>query len=1084
MADMPITSFADEEEMPITSFSQEQEMPISSFREAEREDKVSLTRDQILADPNKVKSLRDYMVARKGVNWETEDQDKLFETYMSHMRFVNTNDLRTISEAAYIARASDEDKAKAAAAYNVYDEIAPFWDSGEGAGALYDYGKAILLSPSTYIGAVAGKFASGTAGLAAREALMATARQATEQLGPAAGKAILTSAAKKDAIKVGLASTGIDSAFGIAQDYALQKTMMEAGAQDDYSLGQTAISALGGIAGGALGVVPELRRGTLGVSKEAIQSSKVIRRSKASGVAADRIKESLNNLQAMKSGGLDWQKAVTRGSEANLGIDDVAKNMDWFFNAENPDSLVRIIVDSGADLDLSNDARFTHQIVDFVSGLPSDKLKEINEVMEPAMGMKIGEFVDMVAAGQSKSGSMFSIASQAKKYASNYANISMANNRINKAIVEEGADPEIPPSPQHARYLASLWRRMLVSHPATTAVNVLGWGMASTARSLAELTSGTILGAGGALTGNQAAKNTAKASLQNQVFKLRTLLDPYETREGFEALLDNAPKAVQKRIHAEQFGGIDVTPTPELFGYGKGNVAIKGAETVADLAAKASFIKTQDQWTKAFSGIWGLDKEVRKAYGTGLDSLIAKGEYYKITDDMWDKSMTEALQDSFSKDYTKGNDALSKFARLVEDASNTPYLGFIFPFGRFMNNNLAFTAQYSPAGFVPVVAKMRQLGIKGFTEGDLGEDVGKAIVGTTMLATMAVKASDDFDKGLNWFESEDSEGNIVNQQNLAPLSQFKLLARIGARIKDGEGMDKELISELGNQFGFAQWVRELTGETPMDAVIQLLSTPSADGQPTEEGKGLWDLMRAFAQSMSGQIVSGFTRPLDPANKMVGMLTGNDAQIDRRLAEPGWDRVSQELTRYTDDIFGQLLGENIGTPARHATRPEGDTHDPNAMASMFGRKEVLPKNYTDKLLGMVDRPAYLLDQRSGNPQADRFMNEKVAPILNQKSKVMLADPKFINATQPIKSLMVNNMLTATRKEIRGMLDANYIGSPEDRLDERRRKWQVMPEALRTQAKADLGISTADNKLTDGQIDVLTSYVGKLKSYLAQ
>jgi hypothetical protein len=93
-----------------------------------------------------------------------------------------------------------------------------------------------------------------------------------------------------------------------------------------------------------------------------------------------------------------------------------------------------------------------------------------------------------------------------------------------------------------------------------------------------------------------------------------------------------------------------------------------------------------------------MDRQVRLAYDMGLDDLINSGEYWKITDEMWDATSKTLLQDTFSMNYTrpvKGaggtEEMLASTADMVEKVSNHALLGFVFPFGRFMNNTLAFT---------------------------------------------------------------------------------------------------------------------------------------------------------------------------------------------------------------------------------------------------------------------------------------------------------------------------------------------------------------------------------------------------------
>jgi hypothetical protein len=232
----------------------------------------------------------------------------------------------------------------------------------------------------------------------------------------------------------------------------------------------------------------------------------------------------------------------------------------------------------------------------------------------------------------------------------------------------------------------------------------------------------------------------------------------------------------------------------------------------------------------------------------------------------------------------------------------------------------------------------------------------------------------------------------------------------------------------------------------------------------------------------GNVGAGFTRPLDPINKAVGMVTGTDQLIDRRQAEPGLDAGMQEITRYTDNLFGLMLGEDIGTPLRQATRPEGDVYNPNDMATMVGRKEVLPKNYTDKALGMVDKPAYLMDQRTGSPAADRFMNERVAPILNKRFKNLLNDETFKKATPSTKVYMVDEVLRQARGDVRDMLQSGKIGTTDDRAEDSRRMWLSQPEALRTQVKREMGITKADRDLTKDELNMLKKYVGQTRKFL--
>jgi len=51
--------------------------------------------------------------------------------------------------------------------------------------------------------------------------------------------------------------------------------------------------------------------------------------------------------------------------------------MSWFFDVDNPDSLVRIIVDSGADLTRDKDTSFTESVLGFMNELNLINLKRL-----------------------------------------------------------------------------------------------------------------------------------------------------------------------------------------------------------------------------------------------------------------------------------------------------------------------------------------------------------------------------------------------------------------------------------------------------------------------------------------------------------------------------------------------------------------------------------------------------------------------------------------------------------------------------------------------------------------------------------
>jgi hypothetical protein len=1048
------------------------------------------TQDELLADPQAVTEIRDYMVDRFGTQWRDRAPEDLMDSWVSHMRWARTNDVSTLSELRHVSLAEQEVKDRTANAYKRYDELSSFLTNDGWSGAadgLFDYIGSVVLSPSTYIGAGVGKGASMLASTGARRAAQQVLLKQAYKVG---GKTAAQSLLKKEAYKATLKEIGIatatDATISVAQDHAVQSALMEVGMQDDYSVFQGAVAAAGGLLGGGVAAAPYLLKGVSGLdnASRTLKASKKARRNAAKATAAPKILASASKFA--KSMG-DWSQAVANGQLENAPLKEMDKYVSWFFDMDDPDSVARIIIDSGADVSEEN---ITSQIIQFAKGMPQKELDAYNTALAPT-GYKFGQVLDIVAASQNFGGTSLGMASQARKYADNLAGIALANQKSSSNILKGTTQalqaPKVETTPQTTKYLASVWRRALVSHPGTTAINVVGWGEAYTMRSLAEVIHGGVLGTvgyAGKMVGRSWADpaiRQSKALLKNQSFKLRNLLDPYSSIEAWDRLVATAPKALRENHLDMLFGGVKTKGAPEAFGINE-NMAVRGVETYLDKASQISLLKLQDVATKTASGLSELDKLSRLEYGRGLDDILQKGDTNLLTPEMWEKSVQTLLKDTFSMDYTKGNGMLNSAAKAVETLSNAKGWGFLFPFGRFMNNNIGFFLEYNPIGFITAGSKM----YKGETF-TAGEKASKAAVGSLALYWLGSHAQENMASGMQWYESEENKGDVLNRQAVAPESLFRLAARMTNMALNNQEVPMELVSELGNQIGINQWSREVTGDTVLHQLIE--------GWRNEDSpEGRWAFqegLRAAAEYGAG-IGSGFLRPLDPLNRMVGMLgddtgTINSAATDKRIAEPGIDRMSQELTRYVSNIFAPFLGEptedggmSMGTPARSATR-EGDMREPNPLAGLLTRKEQPAKNDIDRLLGMVNLPPFTFDQRTAIPEFDRYVNERVAPLLNRKALALMESPGFKMMRQAEKAAEVKKILNQTRDEVKEALDKGYAGDADDRVNRARASWSALPKVERDSTKLFFNITTEDRKLSMPQINMMQRWMQNRREY---
>jgi hypothetical protein len=190
-------------------------------------------------------------------------------------------------------------------------------------------------------------------------------------------------------------------------------------------------------------------------------------------------------------------------------------------------------------------------------------------------------------------------------------------------------------------------------------------------------------------------------------------------------------------------------------------------------------------------------------------------------------------------------------------------------------------------------------------------------------------------------------------------------------------------------------------------------------------------------------------------------------IDRRQATSFLDGLQVELLRYTDHIFAPFIGETakgeelptVGTPARSATK----------------------KNSINKLLGMVNLPEWTFDQRTAQPAFDRWMNERVAPILDQKAERLLASKVFQNSSRDVQLAQAKALLVDTRDEIRNGIEGGDLGGPDARVMNARRRWASLPSADRNDARRALNIPTPDNKLSMGELERMRSYIEEMQDF---
>jgi hypothetical protein len=113
--------------------------------------------------PDNFNTIYNYAVGRfgKDVMQKGESQEDFVKRFATHMRMMGSNEINATQEVSYLNSAKPEDKAKAKAAYDLWEKTASFTEKGgqEGIGPYWDYFKGIVSSPTTVATAGMGSFA-------------------------------------------------------------------------------------------------------------------------------------------------------------------------------------------------------------------------------------------------------------------------------------------------------------------------------------------------------------------------------------------------------------------------------------------------------------------------------------------------------------------------------------------------------------------------------------------------------------------------------------------------------------------------------------------------------------------------------------------------------------------------------------------------------------------------------------------------------------------------------------------------------------------------------------------------------------
>jgi len=1076
----------------------------------------------------RAKIIRDHMIDRAGVDYEVaagKSDDEVVEDFIDNMRWMNTNTVSVAGEVRFIKDADEQMKKRAGEAYKIYDQLGNVFTNDGFAGAvdgIKDYLFASAADPSNYVGILTGgigkaagvgitqagraavKQAAVNAGKdaikkgatqeAAKKAGEEAAKQAAKRFSAnniktAQSKAVRREAARKerqtflleakkkaqrdsirtaslkDGKKILAATTAADASFAVLHDITLQSTLLQAGAQEKYSLLQTGFSSLlGGVGGlaqygfgkfsGASGLTDadiSLRMG----GRRTEEANRVETAATEMAAKNKRIELNIKKEQAQDAAAIimekadSWKTKVSRGKDA---YDDVPTSIDFLkevmLGEDNKGGLVKFFKDQG--LALPKSSTVSDVMTSIATRLPQETLKDINDKMKP-MGITLGDTTewaqsvgDLLAVEISKGGQALNVMSQVRK--SLDAATLYGSDVLERSVdVIDNLDAEAAKATRSkgVQYGQNIWRRLLVSSPATTAINVMGFGQFYIGQSLADITSSTAhtlygLSRGGSMTkeGREALR-VGKVYRSIQAQKMRNLLDPHTTHDAYMSFLTQN-KDLSKVLFESFTGGVD--RSAGRFGMDPDSKWFQTTETIVDGANRLTGVKIQDSFTKSQMFITEMDKWIRlNKEGRTLADVLEKGDINMIDNDVIGAALDTTMKSVFSKDYTTDDQLLSNVARQVENFSNIPLFGTILPFGRFLNNTIATSYQWSVGGGVAMAKAMYNTSVKGAPmPKDATEAFSRSLVGMTALRLAMEYDDDKLESGLAYNELDVGGGKIMDARNLFPVSLWLAVGRAGNLSRRGEMVPKELIEDIGAQLAVGQFAKDAQFANDFYNVFDTMFN-------NEEGARQASMDAVYKQG--GNILAGFTRPLDAVNRMVGFINDTDAARDTRQ-QKGVSLGIMGATKYVDnlvEIFTDKLDSVTGEELYVATRG-GKLKDASPILRVMGITIKPARTATEKVYSMAEMHPWKANERSQIPAYDKAFNKLIQPMFEETFAQLVNTKGFKEGSVAKRKELLNYWKGTIRKELKDYMET----SSEFGVDAARKKAASVPKGRKHEA----------------------------------
>lgn len=1056
----------------------------------------------------------DYVEDRFGLQAvENKSKADIVDTFLNSRRGVaGGNTIRGVSEIDFLMDVKDEPERllKAGKAYAIFEGMenltgdgVTWGEFGEG---VKDYTASVLLDPINLVGGFLGKFiGGGTVKVGVQTAQKAAQKEITKQLLKGASEKVAAKAGTNVILKtsrqvakegteeiakfsanlaankgiqkvmntsalkeIGTA-TAVDAVANAGMEYLYQRSLVETNVQGEISKGAVGLAALSSMAMGGVQAGIILKRGTTNQSlinqtlKEADPK-----------VMVKELKKSLEDyLKNTPDDADSWVTKVQKGDDITKG--DTNFFIDLLLGVNDAEGktqlkgLAEIMQEGGYYfVKRDEDDKMSNYIADFMkTKLDQDDINDIMSVFGGKAKRKNTKitpetFGDSFANKMNESArSMNSVMQVAKRMDKTIDELNL-NDFTEDALGITMLQPVTLGKDRYkgkGKILANVseiqnkFIRSLVSHPSTSALNVVGYGAAAGLDTSVDIVKGLLYGgkgmfqqiAGMAKDGANSRQIGRQLILASTVDRARFLFDPDMTFAAYQSALLKNTGAMDKLTRTLS-GGVDVANTTEQMAKlgGLGSKIQGKADKYIDTVQAMAFVNAQDAFTKSQEFMYQMNKQIRIKFGQSYNDFYNRADINKVraTQDYKQMEMdavTKVHENTFSQTY-KNKTKLGQLAGMIEDARNIPGLGFMIPFGKFFNNTIDFGVKNTPG--LNWVAKASGK----YNNNSYADLAVRGSVTSGIIYTMSLDENENRKMGLGLYD-EVIDGQVVSQQYDYPISLFKAASRLLSYNRAGEEVPPELLAQVGKDFGGGGLTRNLTKTVGEFADF---GTALLEAEFVKAGGEAGQI----ASEIGAQALSGFLRPIEPIDTALGMALGKD--MSPKDTAQGNKFVGDSL-KYLDTTAELLINFGGGETVPTKISAYGD-EGVQQSSKNFGLR-IQNLTGVQRLLNLIGVNQWDVnsdlskDRKAMIPEAINERNRMLFDVLDVWATEKMASESFRNSSVEELRAIWFDTVTLFKNEAKLKMITNYDGPQSTIRDQYDLMVKYKPDAVR-EAMEDL------------------------------